>query len=317
MKVIPVCAVIPTAGRNERLLATICSVLAQDVLPAGILIIDSSDSLIELDSLTIVAEQSGVSLAVKKAVRRGAGVQRNQGVAAVGGEFIWFLDDDVDLEPGCLAALWDTIEADDNIGGCNASITNQNYHPPGRAMRLLLGLLGCPPGGSLAGRCCGPALNFLPLQENDNIPRRIDWLNTTCTLYRRAALPSQPFLPFFHGYSLMEDLGLSLEVGKRWTLVNCPGAKIFHDSQPADYKSQPVRRQAMEVANRWFVLSKILNRGGALWLIRLIGYQGIVLLGLAVRPTGWAGIPRWLAGTLGGLFRIMTESSAWRGYTNV
>ena len=307
-------AVIPTAGRVDRLLATVCSVLAQNFLPNRIVIVDGSDSLLELGDLTNLAERSGVSLTLENAVRRGAGAQRNQGVAAAGGDFIWFLDDDVDLEPGCLEAMWSAMEADDNLGGCNAAITNQNYHPPGRGMRSLLALLGCPPTGSLAGKCCGPALNFLTTLEQDDFPRRTDWLNTTCTLYRRAALPSPPFLAFFQGYSLMEDLSLSLEVGKRWKLANCPGARIFHDSQPADYKSQPVRRQAMEMANRWFVLVKIMDHGGPLSLLRLMGYQGIGLLGLLITPRKWMEIPGWSAGTLAGLIRIVRGGPTWQGY---
>ena len=38
----------------------------------------------------------------------------------------------------------------------------------------------------------------------------VEWLNTTCTIYRGEALPSPPFCNQFTGYSLMEDLALSL-----------------------------------------------------------------------------------------------------------
>ncbi len=55
----------------------------------------------------------------------------------------------------------------------------------------------------------------------------VEWLNTTCTLYRREALPDPPFLSHFTGYSLMEDLALSLTVGKRWKLANARGLRIF------------------------------------------------------------------------------------------
>jgi GT2 family glycosyltransferase len=212
MQILPIWAVIPTCGRSDRLLATVRSVLAQEVLPVGILIVDGGELAVELRDLSDLADRCGVRLKVEKAVRRGAGPQRNQGVSAAGGEFIWFLDDDVDLQPGCLKALWQAMETDDHLGGCNAAIINQNYHSPGRVLRLLLALVGCPLRLSLAGKCCGPALNFLPALEPSDDPQRTDWLNTTCTLYRREALPSPPFLFFFEGYSLMEDLALSLEV---------------------------------------------------------------------------------------------------------
>ena len=316
MKILPISAVIPTAGRRERLLRTLKSVLSQEFLPSEIILVDGSGvpDLGGIVDASLMGLELHVCIIVESARLRGAGIQRNQGFARASQRFIWFLDDDIDLEPDCLKFLWKAMEIDDELGGCNAAITNQNYHPPGRTMRWLLALLGCPADGSLAGRCIGPALNFLPAIEPAGASCMTDWLNTTCTLYRREALPITPFLPFFTGYSLMEDLALSVEVGKHWKLANCPAARIFHDSQPADYKSQQVRRQAMEVANRWFVLAKVMERGGALSLIKLIGYQGIGLLGLLIEPAKWSKVGGWIAGTLAGVFRIFWDSSKWRGY---
>lgn len=181
-------------------------------------------------------------------------------------------------------------------------------------MRRLLSLAGCPRGGSLAGHCYGPALAFLPSSDSLAQDDAVDWLNTTCTLYRRSAMPSPAFLPYFEGYSLMEDAALSLEVGKRWLLKTIPGARIYHDTQPAGYKSRTIARQAMEVTNRWFVAHKILKRPGGGLAGSMVLLQLISLAGLVARPAGWGTIPGWLAGTFKGAWRVALHGHSWRAY---
>lgn len=317
IKIVHVHAVIPTVGRTVRLCRTIESIFLQDVVPTEILIVDAGSTLdtrMAVQQLKARATALGINLNWQSAVVRGAAAQRNQGAEVASEPYILFLDDDVDLDPGCLAALWNAMEKDASLGGCNAVITNQHYSPPGRAMRYLLAWLGCPRTGSLAGRCCGPALNFLPARNPSDGDERVDWLNTTCTFYRRSALPSPPFLPFFNGYSLMEDLALSLEVGKRWQLCSLPAARIYHDSAPASYKSKVISRQAMEVANRWFIARHILQRPWQTLILALLVLQCVSLLALLRTPARWACVPGWVLGSLAGLGRIIRQSPTWSGY---
>jgi len=60
-------------------------------------------------------------------------------------------------------------------------------------------------------------------------------------MYRREAIPSPPFPEHFSGYSMMEDLTLSLVVGRKWKLANARTARIYHDSQPGTHKSNSAR----------------------------------------------------------------------------
>src|SRR5688572_9108974 len=133
MNLIPVSVVIPTLARPERVVRTIESLLAQDCVPAEIIVVDASLPL--LDTTRLPASPSGVELRLLPAAERGAAAQRNQGVAASTQPFVLFADDDVDLEPGCLKTLWNVLQADSGLGACGAVITNQSYHPPGPTMR--------------------------------------------------------------------------------------------------------------------------------------------------------------------------------------
>ena len=49
--------------------------------------------------------------------------------------------------------------------------------------------------------------------------------------------PEPPFTDNFVGYSLMEDLSLSLIVARHWSLANVRTARIYHDSQSGEHKT--------------------------------------------------------------------------------
>ena len=153
-------------------------------------------------------------------------------------------------------------------------ITNQQYTTPGRSTQFVFRLLNGKSEPSYAGRVIGPAINLLP-EDRDDLPEivPVDWLNTTCTMYRREALPDPPFPAQFSGYSLMEDLALSLEVGKKWKLANARTARIIHESQPADYKSDELSRSCMELVNRHFVMTRIMARRGLIDYLKLAVWE--------------------------------------------
>jgi glycosyltransferase involved in cell wall biosynthesis len=196
-----------------------------------------------------------------RATTLGAAAQRNQGVATATQPFIWFFDDDILFEPECVARLWRAIEADPGLGGVNAMITNQRYQAPGRISRAVFALINGRNESTFAGRLLGPAVNLLP-EDRDDLPDVVptEWLNTTCTIYRREALPDPPFDSIFTGYSMMEDLTLSLRVGKRWRIANARTARVFHDSQPGVHKADVAALAEMELVNRHYVMTQVLEK---------------------------------------------------------
>ena len=311
MTVLPVSLIIATRDRRDRLLQTLQSLLAQDHVPKEWIIIDASAPPVTVPDLPELPRE--VTVRCCAAHVRGAAAQRNQGFNLSTQPHLLWLDDDVDLQAGCLGALWQCLQADPAVGGCSAHVLNATYHPPGPGLRQVLGWLGCPKAGSLAGTCCGPALNFLPAESTP----AVDWLNLGCALYRRAALPQPPFLPFFHGYSLMEDVALSLEVGRRWKLVCPTSARLVHDPRPAPYKDEVFVRERMEVVNRSFVMRIILGRLGPRWVIRQAAFQVLMLLLPLRSPAGWRQLPFALAGKAAGLLAVLRHHRRWTGYSSL
>lgn len=261
--VLPISAVIPTRHRTGPLRATLESLARQSAQPAEVVIVDSSD-----DASTRDLCQTGIAGLVSRvrwfaAQKRGAAVQRNEGVAFAEESNVVFCDDDILFEPECCARVWAALESDPALGGVSATIINQMYSPPGRVTRVLYPLLAGRHLPSYAGRVLGPAVNLLP-EDRPDLPDvvPVEWLNLGCTLYRRTALPDPPFPDFFTGYSFAEDVTLSLTVGRKWKLANARTARIFHDSQPGDHKRSPSRLAAMELLNRHFVMTRVLRRQG-------------------------------------------------------
>jgi glycosyltransferase involved in cell wall biosynthesis len=263
LTIIPVAAVIATKDRAASLGRTLDSLAAQGVLPAEVIAVDGSVG----DESRTVLENWGAKFAPQVAVRwqraerLGAAIQRNQGLAAVTQPFVWCMDDDILFEPECVDRLWRAMAADPQLGGVNAMITNQQYHPPGRVSRAVFTLLNGRREHSFAGRIIGPAVNLLP-EDRSDLPEvvPVEWLNTTCTLYRREALPHPPFDSIFTGYSMMEDVTLSVRVGRTWHLANARTARIFHDSQTGPHKADVSALAAMELINRHYVMTQVLGR---------------------------------------------------------
>lgn len=299
LTIIPVAAVIATKDRAASLARTLDSLATQGVLPAEMIVVDGSAG----DESRAVLENWGakfapqVTIRWQRAEKLGAAIQRNQGIAAVTQPFVWFMDDDIRFEPECAGRLWRALDSDLRLGGVNAMITNQQYHPPGRMSRTVFTLLHGRSERSFAGRVLGPAVNLLP-EDRDDLPEvmPVEWLNTTCTLYRRAALPAPVFDSVFTGYSMMEDLTLSVRVGRNWRLANVRTARIFHDSQPGLHKADASALAAMELVNRHYVMTQILRRDRWRDFLRLLIWESFQLLVCMAGSTSRAEFPAKLRG---------------------
>jgi GT2 family glycosyltransferase len=271
---IPVSAVVPTRNRTVVLRRTLESLALQPTQPREIVVTDASD---DFDTRDLLAERiAGLESHViwQEAGQAGAAIQRDKGATAATQPFVWFFDDDILFEPECVSRLWRAIQSDATLGGVSAMIVNQRYQRLGALSRALFTLLHGQNHETFAGRVIGPAVNLLP-EDRDDLPDivPVEWLNTTCTIYRRNALPSPAFDSIFTGYSMMEDVALSLRVRRQWRLANARTARIFHDSQPSAHKADVSAIAAMELANRHYVMKEILGRDRLMDYLRLFVWE--------------------------------------------
>jgi GT2 family glycosyltransferase len=303
---IGVTAVVATSGRSGPLRRALESLSEQSAQPIEVIGVDSST-----DTGAHGLFQNGIRglksrLRWIKADSSGAAIQRKQGAALANQNVIWFFDDDIFFRSDCVARLWHGLNSDPEIGGINAMISNQRYQSPGTVSRLVFSLINGKSETSFAGKIIGPAVNLLP-EDRDDLPEvvPVEWLNTTCTMYRREALPDPVFDPFFTGYSLMEDVALSLQVAAAgWKLANARTARIFHDSQPAEYKSDVRTRAAMELVNRHYVMTRILGRTRLIDYARLAGWELFQLAGCVTEPVARKSSLRHVCGKFDAMRRI-------------
>ena len=302
---LPISALVATRDRYISLKTMLESLAQQSVQPQEMIIVDGSD-----DNLTKKLCQSKIdglntTIFYHRAIELGAATQRNLAMQYATQDTIWLLDDDITLEPHCLERIWQALYGDPDLGGVNAMITNQKYLAPGRISRKLFQLLHGKAESSYAGKCIGPALNLLP-EDDPNLPEvvPVDWINSGCTLYRREALPLPLFPDLFTGYSLMEDLCLSLTVGKKWQLANVRTAKIYHDSQPGAHKSDRCVLAQMELVNRHYIMTHVLERNTLKDYFKLSILQLFEIAANLVSWRGWLVLPKVIWGKAKAIFII-------------
>lgn len=305
---LPITALVPTRNRSKPFRRMLASLAQQSAQPVEMIVVDGSDD----NSTKQICETSIPGLITKiyyhQAIKLGAAIQRNQAMNYANQNTILLLDDDILFEPECIAKLWNSLQSDSEIGGVNAMITNQKYLPPGKISRLLFQFLHGRVESSYAGKCIGPAMNLLP-EDREDLPEivSVEWLNTTCVLYRRKALPHPLFPEIFKGYSLMEDVTLSLTVGKKSKLVNARTARIFHDSQPGDHKNNAGVLAEMDLVNRHYVMTKILGRQQWKYYFKLAVLQLFGIVASLTKCQGWFDLPKVLIGKIRAITQILSS----------
>lgn len=307
VELLPIALVVPTRNRARALRRMLGSLAAQSAQPEEVAIVDASDD----DSTQSICSDDSVpglrsQVSWRRALIAGAASQRNHGVRVCSQPVIGFVDDDILFEADCLARLWGALKSNERLGGVNAMITNQCYQSPGRISRLMFRIMAGQAQDSYAGKVLGPAINLLP-EDRADLPEvvQVEWLNTGCTIYRREALPDPPFASHFTGYSLMEDLTLSVTVRRSWNLANVRSAKIFHDSQPGDHKSDGVALAEMRLVNRHYVMTRVLGRNRMRDYVKLGGFQCFCLASSLQTRSGRAELSATLRGTARGIRRII------------
>jgi glycosyltransferase involved in cell wall biosynthesis len=306
----PISVLIPTANRASMLKLVLTCLLSQKALPSQVVIIDASEDDFTQQACDEWRKSFSGQLHYERAKTRGAAAQRNQGITTATEPFILFMDDDIEFGADCVEKLWTLMKNDEEKvwGGVNAMITNQQYGSPGRLSRILFRLVSRQDLPSYAGRCIGPVLTLLP-QDDPSLPEyvEVEWLNTTCTLYRREALPTPLFTTYFTGYSLGEDVNLSLIVGRNWKLANARTARIVHHSYAGHGKPKGIQLAKMSLMNRYYIMTQTLKRNFTRDYLNLFLVEGFEMVSLLRSPKTWRQFPAMLAGKTSGAFVILAQ----------
>jgi glycosyltransferase involved in cell wall biosynthesis len=304
-EILPMSAIVATRNRAVVFDRTLTSLRAQSGIPQELIVIDASsdeETRRAVVRFSAQVKDKGCSVIWQPAAAHGAAVQRNQGTGLATQPMVCFIDDDILFEEDCLVRLMQAFVSDPGLGGASALIVNQHLSKPGRLSNFMYRAMAGRTEASYGGKVLGPAVNVWP-EDRDDLPEvvPVEWLYTTCALYRRELLPDPPFDAFFTGYSIGEDLTLSLRVGKVSRLANVRHARIYHDTQPGDHKSDPVALSRMHFVNRHYVMTKVLGRRRVGDYARLAFWELFQTAASAVQNRGGLEFWRGLRGRLLGV----------------
>ncbi|MBI2372694.1 MAG: glycosyltransferase [Deltaproteobacteria bacterium] len=288
---------IPTKDRPSELRAVLHSLDAQTARPDAIWIVASGRPVAEVG-----AAFPRLPIHYLHHARPSASAQRNVGArAARGADLIGFFDDDIVLEPDALEgmlAFWRAAAAD--VGGAALNLLNFEP-PPARALKRStaarwLGLYDPAPGKITPS-------GWQTLIGTVTETTQVDWLPSTACIWRAETLQRVAFEERFDGYSYLEDLDFSLEVGKSRRLFVVAEAGFRH--HPSDNgRVSRYRFGQSEVDNRLYIVRKHGLSAPLCYLglsIRMLMTGGSFLfrptLGDAQRLLGnWVGLGRSIGG---------------------
>lgn len=239
--------VIATRNRADDLREALASVLEGQRLPDEVVVIDSSDGEESRELLTELIEAHPEVQWHYEHSSPGLPRQRNIGVARATSDVLHFIDDDVVLEQGYLAALDDLFETpgnEDVLGG-GGLITNLGDPTPRLWWRL--GLLD----SHRQGAVLASGQNIM-VHDVDG-ETEVQWLSGCSMSYRRSVFDRDLFDEELAGYALMEDLDFSVRVRRHGRLVVSPRARLIHKVSPEGRWSLERRHRAWVYRRYWFV----------------------------------------------------------------
>ncbi len=274
----------------------LASLRASEYRPARILVFDNgstdgSADRLEAEFPEIVLVRGGENFGFAEGNDRAA-----RSLLAAGMDYVWVLNNDTRVEPGCLGALVAALEADPALGAASAKIWFMDARKP----------------LCYAGARCRPwtfAVEWRGLWESDvgqyDRPEDVQILTGCCMLIRAETIRRIGlFNREYFAYS--EDLDWSLrarEAGIR--LRYEPRAQLWHkmfgasqkDGRPAVRKSSPRVEYLMTRNFVWVVRqhSRLRSWRRAVALAHLIGAWRVprslgMLLLPGRRAAGWAGL---------------------------
>lgn len=200
------------------------SLRAQTVLPRELVVVDAGDPVEAL--LRASLEGSGIQLLYSRS-QPGTSLQRNVGIDLASGEFLFFLDDDMVLEPDYIERSLEAFEhpMQPPVGGVMGSQINVPPDSPLiRGVYRLFGIAHTAPGDDCQLYISGGVRWLADPSRVVPIPAAA----TGRVAYRAACLDGERFSEFLPGYTFAEDVELAVRIAKRWSIVHQPAARLDH-----------------------------------------------------------------------------------------
>lgn len=251
---LPDCSlVVPTWQRPVEIISLLEVLVGLADAPGEVIVVDGSPDNASRELIEAWAVGAALPFAlVYIGSPPGLTRQRNVGLDAARGDYIFFLDDDCVPLPGYFQAIRAVFVADvaAAIGAVRGFIVNgaSGRVPLLWQLRAALGIVGTEPGKYYP---TGMSWTWNKVTAFTGT-RPIDVLAGGAAAYRRAVFARHRFSAFFSGYAAGEDLEMSRRVAQGWQLVVCGDARLCHN-HAATGRPGGFALARMVVRNRYFI----------------------------------------------------------------
>lgn len=256
--------VVATLDRPEVLRRCLECVLAHDLPPVEVIVVDGSATR---SSEPVATELAGGPVPVRYLTSpRGLTKQRNVGLDAATGDVVVFVDDDALLRPGALAVVASAYSSPDVVG-----VTGRVFEPASNRRlgkespwRRLI------PGGGAEGTMTrfGYPRRLVHVDQ----PRDIEFLSG-CFMSARTELAREVrFDEHLPGYGLAEDEDFGYRLSRRGRVRYVPAAAVDHDNSGFGGRDRRAFGRTV-VMNRAYLFQKNFPGG------RLARAQFVMLIG--------------------------------------
>lgn len=304
-------AIVPTVGRAESLRRLLDSLQLQRVRPDEVVIADAGSDH-EVRRVVDDPRWTASGLVVRRLAVSPANAvrQRKAAIADSRGPLLLLLDDDVVLEPDCVASMVEAIVTP-GVVAVTADFSNQPWSGPTALWRWCLRYLYGFQEGEWQGKVVGPLLRF-GYRPSPAGPMPMQWLGAGNSLVRRDAYErAGGFSDFFlHRCTMNEDVDLGLKLGRIGIILLSPAARMAHMHAPGGRVPAAIAAED-DLYNRYLILRHTLGRS-AVHAFALVSFYFIVEtagnLGGSLRRSRGAGFVDRFSGRVRALARILAPS---------
>ncbi len=290
--------IVATKDRPQELERLLNSFERQTYPPDQVVVVDGgSISVAKLVKRFIAIPVTYMHCAPPSATR-----QRNMGLSTIFQKIslIGFCDDDVVFEPKAIETMMDFWEhVSENVGGAAFNMIN---HPPlyGSWLKSLPLMKGLGLYSKERGVVSSSGFHTIIDHVSKNI--NVQWLPTTAVVWQRNIFDEHKFDEWFGGYSYLEDLDFSYQVGKKKQLFVVKNAQYYHFPASTGRNSSYIFGKR-EVLNRLYFVKK--HQELSLFKCYLVLILRIFIsIGLAIQERKSAYLKRTMGSIIGLLYSI-------------
>lgn len=246
------CVVVCTRDRPAQLRRLLDTLVAQQAPVEQLLVIDASG---DDASERVLRDCAGIGEAARdvgyfrvRGSLAGLTRQRNVALRWVATRLVVFFDDDVELLPGCVAALAAACDAPERplVGACAVSVNELTAPPALWRLRRLLGIVPSLQPGSYARSGMSVPWHFLP--ADGSVVQAGHWMHGCAMIWRTEPARAEGFDERLDGYATAEDLEFSLRMRRHGAMARVGGARVLHLHAPSG-RPDPYRLGYMGVRN--------------------------------------------------------------------